>query len=261
MINLAYFKYIFKANFKLMLLFSLVLCIFLTVMCNVFTVSTIDSLQTAADDTIVANMLTSNGTLVGFMSNSFYSLMAIIFPMVYSIVVANSLICQKIDRTNMACFLSTPITRNKITISSCIYLVLSIIIMWTLASITGIVASSIFQPNQLDIDKFLLLNLGVFLYHFAISSICFISSCIFNTTKNSLLISAGIPLTFFVISLLIKLSEDLDVLKYFTLNTLFDTTAILSGGDYILKFIIMLVIGIGLYTIGIIYFNKKDLPL
>lgn len=59
----------------------------------------------------------------------------------------------------------------------------------------------------------------------------------------------------------LKLSDDLEFLKYFTLNTLFDTQSILSGSGYINEFIIMLVIALMLYVIGIVWFQKKDLPL
>lgn len=50
--------------------------------------------------------------------------------------------------------------------------------------------------SGLDIDTFLLINLGAFLYQLGISGICFCSSCIFNTSKNSLMFGVGIPLYF-----------------------------------------------------------------
>ena len=93
------------------------------------------------------------------------------------------------------------------------------------------------------------------------SGICFCSSCIFNTSKNSLTFGAGIPLYFFVVSMFIELSDDLDFLKNFTLNTLFDTQKILEGSGYIQDFIIMGVLALMLYAVGIIWFEKKDLPL
>lgn len=102
---------------------------------------------------------------------------------------------------------------------------------------------------------------GGFLYHLAISSICFCSSCIFNSSKNSLTFGAGIPLYFFVVSLFIKLSDSLDFLKYFTFNTLYDTQKIIEGSGYAHGFVIMLVISVCLYAAGIIWFEKKDLPL
>lgn len=230
-------------------------------MTNVFTPETVNNLQSTTSGTIASHILTGNGTLVGFMSNSFYALMAIIFPMVYSIMVGNRMIAEKIDKGSMAGFLSTPVTRLQITISSAVYFVLSLVIMWGVASIVGIISVNAFQPDALDIDTFLMMNLGAFLYHLVISSICFCSSCIFNTSKNSLIFGAGIPLYFFVISLFIKLSDDLDFLRYVTLNTLFDTQKILDGSGYMEEFIIMSLISIALYTIGVIWFQKKDLPL
>lgn len=261
MISIPYFKQTVKSNFKFLLAFTAVLCIFLVVMSNVFTPETVSGLQDSVQGSIAANILTGNGTLIGFMSNSFYALMAIIFPMVYSIMVGNRMIAEKIDKGSMGGFLSTPTTRIQLTMSSALYFILSLMVMWGVASVVGIATANYFQPDALDVDIFLMLNLGVFLYHLAISSICFCSSCIFNSSKNSLIFGAGIPLFFFVISLFIKLSEDLDFLKYVTLNTLFDTKKILDGSGYGGQFLAMGVISACLYTVGIIWFQKKDLPL
>lgn len=261
MINAPYFKQLVKSNSKFLLAFTIVLCVFLTVMSNVFTPETVSGLQAATKGTAAGHILTGNGTLIGFMSNSFYALMAIIFPMVYSIMVGNRMIAEKIDRGSMAGFLSTPTDRRQITISSALYFILSLALMWAVASAVGIIAANAFQPDALDRDIFLKLNLGAFLYHFAISSICFCASCVCNTSKNSLTFGAGIPLFFFVVSLFIKLSEDLDFLKYFTLNTLFDTQKILAGSGYSGQLIALALIGIVLYGTGILWFEKKDLPL
>ena len=261
MISIPYFKQIAKSNFKFLCAFTLVLCIFLIVMTNVFTPETVSELQTATKGTIASHILTGNGTLIGFMSNSFYALMAIIFPMVYSIMVGNRMIAEKIDKGNMAGFLSTPTTRLQITLSSAVYFILSLAVMWGVSSVVGIIAANAFQPDALDVDTFLMLNLGAFLYHLVISSICFCASCIFNSSKNSLTFGAGIPLYFFVVSLFVKLSDDLDFLKYFTLNTLYDTQKIIDGSGYTEGFVIMLIISVCLYLIGIIWFQKRDLPL
>lgn len=260
-ISFPLFSQISKSNIKFLAAFTVVLCVFLIVMCSVFTPSMIESLESSTDGTVINNLLGKTNTLIGFMSNSFYTLMAIIFPMVYSIMVGNRLIAEKVDHGSMACLLSTPTTRRQISLTSSLYFILSLIIMWLVATVIGIVAANIFQPDALDVETFISMNIGCFLYHFVISSICFAASCIFNSSKSSLTVGAGIPLTFFVINLFIKLSENLDWLKYFTLNTLFDTNKILEGSGYGSDFIIMLIIGIILYCIGIIIFDKKDLPL
>lgn len=218
-------------------------------------------INSAVQGTVMAHILTGNGTLIGFMSNSFYALMAIIFPMVYSIFVGNRLIAEKVDRGSMAGLLSTPVTRLQIVGSSAIYLLFSLVLMWLIATGVGMVAAEHFQPGALDFETFALMNIGAFLYHAAISSICFCASCVFNTSKQSLMIGAGVPLAFFVISLFVKLSEDLDGLRYFTLNSLFDTQSILEGSGYGADFAAMAAITIVLYTVGIVVFKKKDLPI
>ena len=261
MISVPYFRQIIKSNFKFLLAFTLVLCVFLTVMTNVFTPETVTGLQAVAEGTIASHILTGNGTLISFMSNSFYALMAIVFPMVYSIMVGNRMIAEKIDRGNMAGFLATPTTRLQITFSSALYFILSLAVMWGVASLAGMGAAHVFQPDALDVEQFLLLNAGAFLYHLAVSSICFCSSCIFNSSKNSLTFGAGISLFFFVVSLLVKLSDDLDFLKYFTLNTLYDTQKILDGSGYEGGFLAMFLFSVCLYGTGILWFQRKDLPL
>lgn len=261
MFSFPYFKQTVKSNFKFLLAFTAVLCLFLVIMCYVFTPEAMDGLHSIAEGTLLSNVLSGNGSLVGFMSNSFYALMAIIFPMVYSIMVGNRMIAEKVDRGNLCGFLSTPTKRIQITVTSAAYFVLSLLVMWGAASAVGIFAAGYFQPDALDIDIFLTLNAGAFLYHLVISGICFCSSCIFNSSKNSLTLGAGIPLFFFVINMVLKLSDDLDFLRYLTLNTLFDTQGILTGSGYGNDFAIMAVCAAALYTTGILWFNKKDLPL
>ena len=256
-----YFKQIVRSNLKFLLAFTAVLCLFLTVMTNVFTPAAMNDLQSAVSGTALGHILTGNGTLVGFMSNSFYALMAIIFPMVYSITVGNRLIAEKVDKGPTAGFLSTPATRLKIVITSAVYFIASLAVMWGIASVAGVAAAHIFQPGALDVEIFLNLNMGAFLYHLVVSGICFCASCIFNTSRNSLIFGAGIPLFFFVVSLFIKLSGDLDFLKYVTLNTLFNTQDILSGVGFEGAFTAMRTAAVILYAVAILWFQEKDLPI
>ena len=58
-----------------------------------------------------------------------------------------------------------------------------------------------------------------------------------------------------------QLSEDLEFLKYATMNTLFDPDAIIAGDGYVASFVVLAVIGLVLYGAGIKVFREKDLPL
>lgn len=58
-----------------------------------------------------------------------------------------------------------------------------------------------------------------------------IFSCLFDLSKNSLALGAGIPIAFFLFLLMSKFSESLEGLKYFSMNILFDTNAIFNGDN------------------------------
>ncbi len=253
MINIPYFRKVVKSNIGLWAIITLALCAFMSVMILVFTPDTMGAMGGFFNPI--------NSSLIGFMASSFYAMMAIIFPMIYSIIVGNHLVAKKIDDGSMAGYLSTPVPRIKIIMSNALYLALSMLAMWIVVTVFGIVLASVAQPNALDINKFILLNLGAFLFQLAISGICFASSCFFNRSKHSLLLGAGLPLGFFVLSLLVKMADSLHFLKYITLTSLFDPNAILTGGTFIPQFISLGLIAVVFYAFGILYFNKKNLPL
>lgn len=112
-----------------------------------------------------------------------------------------------------------------------------------------------------DVNDYVMINLGLFLLMFATSGITFMFSCIFNTSKNYMALGAGIPLAFFLFHMMAQVSDSLEALKYLSLNTLFDTKAILNGENYAVKLIILAVVAIVSYVCGMIVFKEKDLPL
>ena len=79
--------------------------------------------------------------------------------------------------------------------------------------------------------------------------------------KNSLALGAGIPVAFFLFQLMGQVSKSLEKMKYLSLNTLFDTSAILNGDSVAIPFIILIGVGIILYGFGMRVFQQKDLPL
>ena len=58
-----------------------------------------------------------------------------------------------------------------------------------------------------------------------------------------------------------QVSDSLEEFQYLSMNTLFDTSAILNGESYWMQFTILGIVGIVIYTIGIRFFQRKDLPL
>lgn len=237
-------------NWKLWAIMTGVLCLFITIIT-----------LTATNMTGPAGRFGGGQSfsLLNLYATMFFGGMALMLVLIYAITVGNKLVASEVDKGTMSFTLNTPITRKQIIFSKALFFIISLFLMIALMGTFGMI-TSFAVGIELELGKFWLLNFGLFLFGFAISGICFFASCWFNKSGNSLIVGAGLPVAFWLFDSLSKIS-DLEFLKYFSLNTLFDTTAIISGGGFIIQFIVMAIIGTVFYAIGINKFLKKDLPL
>lgn len=260
MISKALLKQTIKSNFKLFAIITGILCLLIAIIMSVFDPKMVEAVKNSSKD-LPFNPLGDMSSLIAFVSNQYFGMMAIIFPMIYLIIVGNKLIVGQVDRGSMAYSLSTPVSRGQITFTVAVYLAGSLAVMFGGIAAAGVGAAAVVQPGVLDYSTFLLLTLGGFLLQFAISGITFFCSCVFNHSSRSLAFGAGLPLAFFAFKLLSTMSDKLDFLKYFSLNTLFDTNSIISGGGYATNLAVLAAVGVLLYAAGVKVFKEKDLPL
>jgi len=249
MIDIPYLRYTVRSNIRFAVAITAVLSVFLIVICSFFD----------PDKTAIPGILDGT-TLNQMLANSYYALMGVLFPIIYSIIVGNALIAKKVDDTSMSAFLSTPVSRRDIAITSGFYFAVSHLLIWTFITVLGLIIGIFFHSDYFDASQFVTINIGAFLFQLMVSGICFFASCTFNTSKNSIAVGAGIPLICFVISLLRKFSDGLEFLRFFTINSLFDATAIINGDD-MWTFIVMGLIAVALYVGGVVIFTRKDLPI
>lgn len=261
MFNKTIFKLTLKGNFKLWFIFTLVMSIFCVVLTAVFAPATISGVTDMVKGTPLEKMLEQT-TFLGMLAQTFYTLQGIILPLIFIILTANNLIAAQVDRGSMAYLLSTPTKRSTVVMTQALYFILSLLAMFTIVTLVGLFSIQIFQRDtEINLANYLSLNLGLFLLMFATSGVSFLFSCIFNLSKNSLALGAGIPLAFFLFQLMSKVDESLEGFKYLSLNSLFEPKAIAGGEEYLVQFIILAVTGIVLYAIGMGVFKNKDLPL
>ena len=98
--------------------------------------------------------------------------------------------------------------------------------------------------------------------HLFIGGICFLSSCIFSDTKYSVAFGAGIPAFMYVLQMLANVGGDAEKAKYFTLFTLFSPDGMIAGESSAIVGAFVLFAGaVMLYALGIVIFEKKDLPI
>lgn len=266
MISIPLLKREIKSNYKLFIIFAAVLTMYISIIIPMFDPEIGEALaefEKAMPGMMAAFGMTNSGTtLIEFINTYLFGFLFIVFPMIFEIIIANKIIAKYVDSGSMAYLLATPNKRRKIAISQGTFLLLSIGILILFITLVGIISSEVYFPGELDIKKYVLLNIGLYCLHVAISGLGFFASCISNDTKLSYSISAGIPIGFFIIQLLSNMGGKLENFKYFTIFSLLDTDKLIKGeASGIWMFIILLLIGVILYTIGILRFSKRDLPL
>ena len=88
-----------------------------------------------------------------------------------------------------------------------------------------------------------------------------LASTLFNRSNQAMILGAGLPFAFFLISLVIQQSDSLENLKYVSLTTLYQTDEILSNGDFGIPLLVLGGVAFVLYAASAVIFQKKDLPL
>ncbi|PKO05055.1 MAG: hypothetical protein CVU41_14185 [Chloroflexi bacterium HGW-Chloroflexi-3] len=267
MINFPLFRVNIKFNYIIWLIFAGILLMYFSIIASLYNPATINSMKAmleALPPQLVDAMKFTipDPTLVGFLAGYYYGFLILLFPLVYTVIMADRMIAKFVDQGSMAFLLSTPNSRVKIAFTQAVFFMSSIILLVFLLIVVGILACESMYPGMLDIPVFMTINLGVIMLYFSLSGIGFFFSCSFNQSKHSLALGGGIPVAFFLLNLLSGVSEEVSGLKYLTLTTLFDPIAIISKSDSVVPaFIALFMIGLILYSLGIYIFSKKDLPL
>lgn len=203
----------------------------------------------------------------------FYKLAGLLLPIIYMIMASNNLIAGQVDSGSMAYVLSTSTKRVTVVFTQAVYLIGSLFAMFALTTVTGCVClACVSEEVGLTYGNLILLNLGGFLVLFALSGLCFCTSCVFDRSKRSMAIGGGLSIFALVAAMLglfgspvIPSVVRLNALNYFnyaTIISLFDVVSIIEGtGTFVWKFAILAVLAVIGYLVGGKRFTRKDLPL
>ncbi len=257
-----------KQNWGVFTILLGVLILYLTIMINMFDPNGLEKLQAIADLKMPPELLkafgfeiNTNDSLLKMISSFYYGMLIYMILIIYVIIVGNRLIAEHVTKGSMGYLLATPHTRKQIVFTQALFFITTIALQIMVLTITGITFAESKFPGYLDINAFIILNIGIFLIFGIFSGISFLSSCIFNESKLSTAFGAGIPIAFILIDILSNTDKSLDFLHNFTIITLIDKNAIINHSNILLNFGIMTVIALALYYIGIVIFSKKDLSI
>lgn len=255
-----------KHSWKLLVIFAAVLTMYYTIIVTMFDPqlgSALLELEKAMPELLaIVGMRTTDTTLIAFMASYLYGFIALVFPMVYAIIMANSLVAKRVDSGSMAYLLAAPVPRFKVAFTQMKVLCTGIFLLIAYATAIGLASAEISFPGELDVGKFIWLNVGALALHILISGICFLASCVFNDTKYSVAFGAGIPALCFIVHMMGNAGGAIEGAKYFTFFTLFNPQGIIAGEAFSYSGIVILAVcGLALYALGILVFTRKDVPV
>lgn len=255
-----------KSNYKILLIFMVVMSLYISVVIAMFDPSIGDSFKMMAEampDLFAAFGMTAfSSVLIEFLAEVLYGFILIVIPLVFLVLLSNKLIGRYVDRGSMAYLLATPNTRRKIVTTQAIFSITANLCLVVFMIVLGIIVSGILFPGHLEIGKFLIVNFGLYTLLLFLSGLCFCSSCWFSDLKFSYGIGAGLCILFVVLKMLGQVSKDSKVFSYMTPITLFEPEKLIQFDHMaIAKAIILLVGGLIFYLIGILRFERKDLSI
>ena len=153
MFNKTVFKQTFLQNWKLWLIFTAVLSLIGALIMRTFDPHAMRLAMMMFGDAPPAGM--GGGpfgtgtsrfgllTIPDLMASGFYAMFALIIPLVYVVITANSLIAAQVDRGSLVYILSNPISRLKVAFTQAMYLIIAILAMFLVLAGTGLATAQV----------------------------------------------------------------------------------------------------------------------
>ncbi|MCD7813137.1 MAG: ABC transporter permease [Lachnospiraceae bacterium] len=211
------------------------------------------------------------------LNQMYFTIMSLLPIILFLVFAGNALVVDQVDKGSMAYILSTPTKRSAVVITQAIYMIVIPFIMVGCGFLVRLAATQTFA-GEVDVAKYAALYGGLYVLTEAMAGICYLASCLFNLSKYALGLGGGLNVWFFLCSLLGMFGSEtmvsmgigvemLDNFNRLTLVGLYDIEALETVGSgsvdyaFVPKLIVLAVIAVACYVIGMIRFQKKDLPL
>lgn len=266
MINAVLFRREMNRCVKLLVIFASILTLYITMVMSMYEPGLQDvfkQFESLMPDFMASvGMVGNTDTLSGFMSSYLYGMILLVFPMIFLMIQANRLVARYVDDGSMACLLSAPVSRRSITLTQYAVLISSLAILLIYCTVLEYLVARVLFPGQLEPDLLLLMNLGLLLLHLFIGTWCFLCSCIFNTSRQSLFWGAGIPVLMYVFQMMANLGGRLEFFKYLTFFTLYNSSGLLSKEvEAVLGLPILFSGAVLMAMLSVVIFTRKDMHL
>lgn len=266
MILLTLYKKEWKSNGILLIIFLAVLTMYAVMIVSMFDPSTSDSLRFLAESMpelfAAFGMADVGTTLLEFVTGYLYGILFTAFPGVFLIILANRLIARYVDCGSMAYLLSAPVKRRRLAVTQASFMITALAVMVIYVTVLILAVSRMLFPGELETAAFLRVNAGLFGLLLFFGGACFLASCIFNESKNALGAGTAVVVYSILLQMISQVGDKFEKLKYLTPVTLFDIDGLAaSQSSAWISCGILYLSGILLMVLGILLFERRDLPV
>ena len=260
------FKKEIKANYKIFIIFILIISLYAGIIVAMYDPELGKSLEMMAEsmpELFAAFSMTNAGSsLIEFVTNYLFGFIMIIFPFVFMLIMISRLICRYIDKGSFAYLLATPRNRSQIILTQLLTVLLGVLLLIVYETVLVIVCGKVMFNELVPIKEFLVLNCGLFGLHCFFSTLVYLTACSFNETKWSMGLGGGLGMVFILIQMLSQVSDKFDFLKYLTPLTLFDTNGLIELDLQAIMFAeVLYLLAFVFIIVAVKIFKKRDLSL
>lgn len=266
MINKTLFKKEIKSNYILFLIFAAVLTMYGSMIVAMFDPEMGDSLRAMAQSMpqiFAAFGMTNVGTtLLEFITTYLYGMLYVVFPSVFIIILSGKLVVKYVDNGSMAYLLAVPEKRRKTVVTQAVFLLSCLVALVLYITVLILIMSHLMFPGELEIQKFIKVNIGLLGILIFFGGVCFLPSCLFNESRISTGIGAGIVIYSILVQMISQVGDKFEFLKYATPLTLFDAEGLAAAQTNAwIGCSILYISGIIIIVAGITVFSKRNLPV
>lgn len=195
----------FKRNFKLLLIFGFVLCFYLVVIVSIVDVDDMQSLKELF--AVAGGFLDAFGMdleamtdVLSYTASTFFTILVMAFTMVYYIIAVRRLVSAPIEDGSLVYTLSMPVSRTKYIVTQIIYLLTSILALFVLVFVAGLVAMT--AKDNIDVLAYVNLVGVTMLLNMALAMLVLITSVwLCNSTRYSS-VPMALPIALLIINII-----------------------------------------------------------
>ncbi|MGL5978303.1 MAG: ABC transporter permease, partial [Erysipelotrichaceae bacterium] len=147
-------------------------------------------------------MMGATNSLLAFCGTYLYGFLMLLFPLVFIVMMGNSYVMKYVDKGSLTVLLTSKNSRKKVIVTQAFSLLFATTILLLITTLSFIGIAVLLFPGELEITKFIILNVNLWLVQLVVAGIVFLAACIANENKYFYSIAVGIPLFFFLTNML-----------------------------------------------------------